>query len=110
MAEKTYNIEETKKRREHQDVTTKHLDAKHLKAFIESKILNSMTDIKSVESFCEMIKSYQKENSQEESIVFEILYLKAQKRLADMQGQRSLSLEYIVKFSSLEERYDKEEA
>lgn len=108
MAEKTYNIEETKGRSEHQGATDKNLDAKHLKAFIETKILDSMTDIRSVESFCKMIKSYQKETSQEESMVFQILYLKAQKRLADMQGKREQSLEYIIKFSPLEERYDKE--
>lgn len=101
------NFEVSEKRMENRIVTRQHLDARHLKSFIESKILEPMIMAEEVEDFCDMVKTYQKENFQYESIVFRILELKAQKKLAEIHGMDCS--EYETEISHLEEIYAREE-
>ena len=101
------NFEVSEKRMGSCIVTRQHLDARHLKSFIESKILEPMIMAEEVEDFCDMVKTYQKENLQDESIVFRILELKAQKKLAEIQGIECS--EYENEISHLEELYAGEE-
>ncbi len=106
MAENTCKFEVATSRMESCIRTRQHIDARHLKAFIEEEILAAMTEPKEIEVFCNMIESYKKKKFQEESIVLRILQLKAQRKLAEMQGKSSS--EYIAEISRLEEIYDGE--
>lgn len=101
------NFEVAEKRMEGCIVTRQHLDARHLKAFIETMLLDQMIISEEVENFCDMVKTYQKENCQDESAVFRILELKARKKLAEIQA-RDCS-EYENEISHLEELYAEEE-
>lgn len=101
------NFEVAEKRMEGCIVTRQHLDARHLKAFIETMLLDQMIISEEVENFCDMVKTYQKENCQDESTVFRILELKARKKLAEIQA-RDCS-EYETEISHLEELYAEEE-
>lgn len=100
------NFEVSEKRMENCIVTRQHLDARHLKSFIEM-FLDQMIIVEEVEDFCGMVKTYQKENFQDESIVFRILELKGQKKLAEIQGTDFS--EYETEISHLEEIYAGEE-
>lgn len=101
------NFEVLEKRMENCIVTRQHLDARHLKSFIEDKILEPMIMAEEVELFCDMVKIYQEENFQDESTVFRIFELKAQKKLAEIQGMDSS--DYETEISHLEEIYAGEE-
>ncbi len=101
------NFEVSEKRMEKPIFTRQYLDARLLKFFIEGKILESMTTAEEVKTFCDMVTTYQKENFQDESIVFRILELKGQKKLAEIQGTDFS--EYETEISHLEEIYAGEE-
>ncbi len=107
MAENTCKFEVAANRMESCIKTRQHLDARHLKTFIEEEVLESMTEPKQLEEFCDMIESYKKRNFQEESVVLRILKLKAEKKLAEMQGMSGT--EYTTEISRLEEIYAGEE-
>lgn len=100
------NFEVSEKRMENCIVTRKDLDARHLKSFIEM-ILDQMIIVEEVEDFCDMVKTYQKESFQDESLVFRILELKCQKKIAEIQGIDSS--EYETEISHLEGIYAGEE-